>query len=154
MKKLLFFAAIATLVSCTSVNEGGNNEGSNTESKIVENFLSDIESLEDIEGKNPIALFTAEAGGKADKVMNLDKDNVKDVLATAKTYKNTVIVIGDHTIVKLGDIDNCKQSGSWGACMPFAMGYIKKGDLEHQKDYINNIIGLPDSQERTDYFFN
>jgi len=38
--------------------------------------------------------------------------------------------------------------------MPHAEGYIKKGGLTYKKDYINNIIGLPDAQERTMYLFN
>ena len=64
------------------------------------------------------------------------------------------IISGNHTIITVIDYDNCKQSASWGACMPFTEGYIKKGKLEHQEDYMNNIVGLPDSQKRTAYLFN
>ena len=49
---------------------------------------------------------------------------------------------------------DCIQSGSWGACMPYAKGYIKKGSLIEKEDYINNIIGIPDSQLRKVYLFN
>ena len=83
----------------------------------------------------------------------MDKNNIETVLTEAKTYKNCVIITGNHTIVKILDFDDCKQSSSWGYCMPTAEGYIKKGELVSQEDYINNIIGRPDAQKRTVYLF-
>ena len=74
-------------------------------------------------------------------------------MSSAKEYSNLVITTGNHTIVKIIDINNCKQSGAWGVCMPFANGYIKKGELIWQEGYINNSIGIPDSQVRKAYFF-
>ena len=37
--------------------------------------------------------------------------------------------------------------------MPFVEGYIKKGKLNYKKDYMNNVIGTPDGQQRVAYFF-
>lgn len=126
-----------------------------SKSALVSGFLNNISSLEDVEGKkNPIVKFQELAANEASEVMSISKDNIEDVLSKAKQYKNCVITVKDHTIVKITDINDCKQSGSWAACMPYAEGFIKKGDLVPQEDYINNIIGLPNSQERTAYFFN
>ncbi|AUP79311.1 hypothetical protein [Flavivirga eckloniae] len=126
----------------------------NSNSNIVSEFLADIKTLEDVKGQNPISSFQKLAEEKASKVLTVSKDNIKEVLASAKEYSNCVITTGDHTIVKISDITDCKPSGSWGACMPFAKGYIKKGELILQEDYINNIIGIPDSQDRKAYLFN
>jgi len=65
-----------------------------------------------------------------------------------------VVTVGFHTIVKVSDFENCIQSGFWGVCMPYAEGYIQKGSLAPQKDYLNNIIGKPDAQERMMFLFN
>ena len=124
-------------------------------SALVSGFLNNISSLEDVEGKkNPIVMFQELAANEANEVISISKDNIEDVLSKAKRYKNCVLTVKDHTIVKITDVNDCKQSGSWAACMPYATGYIKKGDLIFQEDYINNIIGLPNSQERIAYFFN
>ena len=37
--------------------------------------------------------------------------------------------------------------------MPKVSGYIKKGELQYQNDFMNNVIGLPDNQERYMYLF-
>ena len=63
------------------------------------------------------------------------------------------IIVANHTVIKITDFNDCKPSASWGTCMPMAEGYIKKGVLQHEKDYCNNIIGLPDNQKRTLYLF-
>lgn len=128
---------------------------STSKSEIVSGFLNNISSLENVEGKkNPIVKFKELAANEANEVMSISKDNIDDVISKAKQYKNCVVTVKDHTIVKISDVNDCKQSGSWAACMPYAKGYIKRGDLVLQEDYINNIIGLPNSQERTAYFFN
>jgi hypothetical protein len=87
-----------------------------------------------------------------DKIV-VSKKNIKKVLIKSKEYSNCVIVTGNHTIVKIISFDNCQQSGSWEACMPTVEGYIKKGNLNYKKDFMNNVIGKPDKQERVAYFF-
>jgi len=32
-------------------------------------------------------------------------------------------------------------------------GYVQKSGLTNKNDYLNNIIGIPNSQERKVYFF-
>lgn len=115
-------------------------------------FLEDIKSLEKDTSSNPIDTFKDAAEASAKDVIKINKDNIKEVLAKAKNFKHAIITVKDHTIVKL-NLDDCKPSGAWAACMPKAEGYIKKGDLIYQNDYANNIIGLPDNQERLLYLF-
>ena len=126
----------------------------NTKSEVVSNFLSNINTLKSVEDQNPITAFQKLAENEANEVFDLSKDNIKDVISSAKGYKNLVITTGDHTIVNITDVNNCKQSGAWGACMPYGTGFIKKGDLILKEDYVNNIIGIPDSQVRKAYLFN
>ncbi|WP_452603223.1 hypothetical protein [Pontimicrobium sp. MEBiC06410] len=117
-------------------------------------FLTDIKTLEQDTSANPIENFKKTATTKANKSIVLTKANIKTALEDAKQYKHTVIVVGTHTIVKVIDYANCKVSASWGACMPYVKGYVKKGGLQPKIDYANNIIGLPDTQERVMYMFN
>ncbi len=153
MKKLLALALIASLASCGN-QESANSNSNNTENKVVADFLRNPKTLEKIEDGNPIVQFQEAAQDVASESFTLTKNNIEDLLETAKEFEHCVITAGDHTIVMITDFDDCKPSGSWGACMPMAEGYIKKGDLEPQEDYINNIIGTPDGQERTVYLFN
>lgn len=121
---------------------------------LVTNFLSDSRSLENTEFSRPIAKFKALAETAAAKKTDLTKENIQEILTEAKSYKYLVITTGDHTIVKVTDLDMCLSSGSWGACMPYGEGYIsRQGNLEFQQDHLNNIIGTPGSQVRTAYFF-
>lgn len=115
-------------------------------------FLKDVKSLEKDTSSNPIDTFKDAAKISAKEVVTLNKDNIKDALTKARNFKNAVITVDNHTIVKL-NLEDCKASGAWGTCMPKAEGYIKKGDLVYQNDYANNIIGLPDNQERLLYLF-
>ena len=124
----------------------------NTETTADLPFLKDIKSLEKDKSANPIEAFKTKATNIATEVVKLNKDNIKDALAKAKDFKNVVITVDNHTIVKL-DVNDCKPSSAWSACMPKAEGYIKKGDLVYQNDYANNIIGLPDGQERLLFLF-
>jgi hypothetical protein len=152
MKNTIIIICSLLIISCSSeTTESNSEEWSKT--IIVDYFLTDITSLENQISKTPIKDFQNVANDIASKVIEMDKNNIEAVLTEAKEYKNCVIITGDHTIVKIISFDNCKQSGAWGACMPFAEGYIKKGELVKQKDYINNIIGMPDNQKRTAYLF-
>ena len=144
---LLFFLAVA----CGS--EKTDNSNTETNTNIVADFLNNETSLEDIEKGNPIVLFKEQAKEEADKVIHFSKDNIETLLSEAENYKYCVITTGDHTIVKITDLSDCIQSGSWGACMPVAKGYIKKKALVSQEDYINNIIGMPDGQDRVAFLF-
>ena len=146
---ILFFASVV-IIGCdskTKLKEDGN------ENNVVSNFLSDVKSLEIDTNTNSIVAFKELAEEIADNKMVISKKNIKKVLIKSKDYSNCVIVTGNHTIVKIISFDNCQKSGSWEACMPFVEGYIKKGKLNYKKDYMNNVIGTPDGQQRVAYFF-
>lgn len=151
MKNLILFSVLLFLViSCSKTKKTENH------SNPVAEFLTNTNSLEssEIGGKTPIKTFESFANDNASKTIQLTKQNIKASLTKANDYKYCVILVANHTLVKITDLKKCIQSGSWGACMPFAEGYIKKGNLKFKKDYINNIIGRPDSQKRTMYLFN
>ncbi len=151
MKKIILpLIIVVVAIGCGSDKNVENTDGNNT---VVADFLEHVESFEAIEEAAPVAYFEELVSNAADETINLSKDNINDVLETAKSYSHIVIIVEDHTIVRVDDVTDCQQSGSWGACMPIGEGYIKKGDLEYQDDYINNIIGRPDSQARTAYLF-
>lgn len=151
MKKIILSLIIISLFACGSdENSTKENDSNNT---VVADFLKQVESFEAIEEKVPVTYFEELANEAADDIMSFSKDNINDVLEAAKNYSKCVIVVENHTIVRVDDVDDCKQSGSWGACMPMAKGYIKRGELEYQEDFINNIIGTPDSQKRTAFLF-
>ena len=146
---ILFFASVV-IIGCdskTKLKEDGN------ENNVVSNFLSDVQSLEIDTNTNSIVAFKELAEEIADNKMLVSKKNIKKVLIKSKDYSNCVVVTGNHTIVKIISFDNCQKSGSWEACMPFVEGYIKKGKLNYKKDYMNNVIGTPDGQQRVAYFF-
>ncbi|WP_370214384.1 hypothetical protein [Mesoflavibacter profundi] len=141
-----------TVETTTHTETSTQNTEKNTETTADLPFLKDIKSLEKDKSANPIEAFKTKATNIATEVVKLNKDNIKDALAKAKDFKNVVITVDNHTIVKL-DVNDCKPSSAWSACMPKAEGYIKKGDLVYQNDYANNIIGLPDGQERLLFLF-
>lgn len=150
MKNFTLIALLILAMACSS----GQKEKALAQSNIVSNFLSDVTSLEKVEGGKPIVQFQELAKKIASEEVSLNKENVADFLKEAKKHKHCVIVTGNHTIVKIKDLNNCKASGSWSASMPYAEGYVKKGKLSYREDYVNNIIGRPDSQKRIAYFFN
>ena len=146
---ILLFAS-SVIIGCDSKTK---LEGDGNENNVVSNFLSDVKSLEIDTNTNSIVAFKELAEEIADNKMVVSKKNIKKVLIKSKDYSNCVLVTGNHTIVKIISFDNCQKSGSWKACMPFVEGYIKKGKLNYKKDYMNNVIGTPDGQERVAYFF-
>ncbi len=152
IKSILFIFITALVISC--VDEKAKKKEKLAASPILA-FLDDVNTLEnkDITGKTPIISFKESAKANADKTIIITKENIKSALLTAKEYKHAVIIVENHTVVKITDLNNCKDSGSWAACIPFAEGYIKKGTLNYKKDYANNIIGRPDTQERILYLF-
>ena len=133
-----------------------NCQAQTTKEGIMKDFLSGILNLEEqaLNAQQPIITINELAKKKADKIIALSKDNVEAALKEAKSYKNCILTVGKHTIVKITDFENCSPSGAWGTCMPFGEGFIQKGELIPQKDYIKNIIGRPDTQIRTLYLFN
>lgn len=134
----------------------GNNANENTieeQEDHVSLFLNQFQKFGQKTEGNPIETFTAHAERDADKRMELTKGNIEDALKTAQKFNYAVVVTENHTIIRLVDFEDCQQSGSWGACMPKGKGYIKRGEMESQNDYINNLMGKPDKQKRVLYLF-
>ena len=123
---------------------------------IVKDFFhaTPAAAAEKVSNSAPVASVDAIAKKHAAKTISLTKENIAASLNEAKQFKYGILIVGSHTFVKIEDFTKCYTSGSWGACMPYGKGYIKKGALVAQNDYINNIIGRTDSQVRTLYLFN
>ena len=141
-----FLLIIGSILACESGTD-------NPEKNIVNNFIENVISLEEDTNKNPIASFKIMANTMADEKIVFSKGNIDNVLIRAKDFKHCVISVENHTLVKIENIDDCQQSGSWKTCMPTVKGYIKKGELNYKDDFMNNVIGTPDNQERIAYFF-
>ena len=152
MKYFAFTLSILLFTACKKTSETTPED---VTAPLFE-MVIDIANLEDetIAGKTPIKTFAAFAEANADDSILITKINIESSLIKAAEFSHAIMVVGNHTVIKITDLKDCKQSASWGACMPKAEGYIKNGKLQHQKDYANNIIGLPDNQKRTLYLFN
>ena len=143
-KAALAFVTVFTLHSFLTTAQNNNAES-------IKGFISSISALQN-ENVNSIVSLTEAAGKKASKTIVITKENIADALKEAQG-KNCILIVENHTIVKFSDTKNCSTSGSWGVCMPYGEGYIQNGGLTAMKDYINNIIGKPDTQTRTLYVF-
>lgn len=147
MKKLILLLVVASLASCNSDSGSSNGEGNKS---IAFRFMDNPAVLLEVEG-NPIITLKENAEATADEVLSLDRANVKEVIAGMKNSSSWLIIVGDHTAVRSvkGAEADCKVSGSWGECMPLVEGYVRSdGAMKAHGDYMNNVIGLPDDQER------
>jgi len=123
----------------------------------LQSLLGDVITIDanSANTSEPIITVSELASSKADKRIEITKDNIQSALADAKKYKASFIIVGKHTIVKITDLNDCSESNAWGVCMPKGLGYIQKGgELNKEENYINYIIGIPDSQKRTLFLFN
>ncbi|BAX79954.1 hypothetical protein [Labilibaculum antarcticum] len=128
----------------------------NTKVEVLKEFLKGTIQLDtgDVDVRQPIFSINKLASKKADKAIDLTKENVAEVLAEAKNYSTCIITVGVHTLVKVTDFEDCSPSGAWGVCMPMGKGYIQKGgNLNEAHDYLKNIIGRPGSQEIKVFLF-
>ncbi len=126
-----------------------------TKVETLSDFLDGIIKFEGatIQEGTPIADIKLLAVEQADFIMDLNKETIKDVFLKAKDYHFCVITVGTHTIARTTDLENCIQSGSWGTCMPMGEGFVQRNGLTNKNDFLNNIIGIPNAQERKAYFF-
>ncbi|WP_372752489.1 hypothetical protein [Labilibaculum sp.] len=128
----------------------------NTKVEVLKEFLKGSVQFQpaSVNLDQPIFTINELAAVQADKVFDLNKENVAEVLAEAKTYSTCIITVGIHTIVKVTNFDDCSPSGVWGVCMPMGKGYIQKANvLTEVNDYLKNIIGRPSSQEHKVFLF-
>ncbi|PKQ60517.1 hypothetical protein BZG02_18810 [Labilibaculum filiforme] len=128
----------------------------NTKVEVLKEFLKGSIQLDAgaVDLEQPILSFNELATTKASKVADLTKENIVEVLEDAKNYATCIITVGEHTIVKISNFEDCSPSGAWGACMPMGKGYIQKaGVLSEVNDYLKNIIGRPGTQQRKVFLF-
>lgn len=149
MKNLIALTAFLLVFFGLSAQEASKAETLKT---FLEGTISFNAS--EINQHEPLISIRELAVAKADKRVQLTRENIASSITEMKDYKAAIIIVGKHTIVKITDAQNCQQSGTWGACMPKAKGFVQKqGKLIEHENYINFIIGVPDSQERTLYLF-
>ncbi len=150
---IVVISMLSIMLGCSTKNEQ-KKESQESRESLVADFINDVSYFESVNSNTVITAFEREATAIAERRISLNKDNIASILVTAKHYKTLVITVEDHTIVKIVDLSDCQPSGSWGTCMPLGEGYVKRGELVKQRDYINNIIGSVDEQERTAFLFN
>lgn len=139
-----------TLLSCSNeeIKEVKKNEIT-----VFTDFVKDVKSLENYKRHDAFKQISEIAKTEASKKIIITKSSIKSLLEEAKDYKFCIIFVADHTIVKVTDFYDCKQSGSWGACMPKGEGFVIKGKWNYKNDFINNIISLADNQSRVAYLY-
>jgi len=124
--------------------------------EIIQKFLDGIIELDESINTHPqpVAAISDLAIKQATKIIEITKDEISSALKEARNFKNSIMITGNHTIVKITNHENCTQSGAWGVCMPEGIGYVQRdGELNRMEGFINNIIGIPDNQKRTLYLF-
>jgi hypothetical protein len=119
--------------------------------EILKAFVKDIPSLA-TENISTVSGLVDASQKKATKTIEITRENMKASLQEAQG-KTCILVVENHTFVKFSDTKKCAASGSWGTCMPYGEGYISNDGFKMVNDYINNIIGKPDTQKRTLFIF-
>jgi hypothetical protein len=143
---LLILTILCFALSCSQNKKPEKLKG------IVDNIIQ-IDS-EKLSGSEPISQLAIIFTEKADKTISINKANIAQSLDEARKYSKVLIIVGTHTLIKIKDFDDCQKSTAWGACMPKGVGLTQKeGDFEKETDYINNLIGKPDGQNRKMFLF-
>ena len=149
MKQILTIIAGMLMLASLNAQE-------QTKAETLKSFLSGVLTFQadEINQHEPLISIRELAASGADKTIQLNKDNIGTSMDELGNYNDAVIIVGKHTIARITDSDDCRQSGAWGDCMPKGKGFVQKqGKLIEHENYINYIIGVPDSQERTLYLF-
>lgn len=151
MRYLVFSLSIFVFGAC--IQDDNLIESKSNNNTFAFEFIANTSVLESANENTCIADLIESAKVSADKEMSISKENIQEFYDEIDKGSKGVIVVGNHTVVLIDAVSDCKQSGSWGVCMPMGKGYIKRGELEKHEDYINNIIGTPDSQVRLGFIF-
>src|ERR1043165_2057522 len=108
MKPTHFILALLFLFPASLLNAQDN-------AQVVKDFLKEIPSAsgEKINSHAPVASVDAIAKKNAAKTISFSKDNINSALNDAKQFKYGIIVVGEHTFVKVTDFTKCSTSGSW-----------------------------------------
>ncbi|HPG34590.1 MAG TPA: hypothetical protein PLM34_12095 [Lentimicrobium sp.] len=147
MKEILFVAV--ALFAVTVLN------AQTTKNEQIVNLFSGVAVMADanFDDQLPIKSVNEIAAEKADKTAEVTKESLPELLKEAAGYSAVFITVGNHTILKITDLEDCQASGAWGTCMPKGKGFVQKGELQPKEDYINFIIGIPDGQARKIFMF-
>lgn len=148
MKKMIFLCALVVALAGSTFAQESRNA-------TLQAFTADFMNYNDqqLDNASPIASFNKMAEAQAKKTIVLTKENIAAALTEAKDYDHCVITVGIHTLVRVTDPANTSPSGAWGTTVPYGKGYILKEGLTAKEGYINNIIGIPDQQERKLFLF-
>ncbi len=149
MKNILTFLIFFAIIGC------GKDKNVLEFKQPIAEFLTNPKILTKVEisTKKPIQQFRDFAEISASKRISINKANINESFDEAQNYNFCIVLVANHTLVKVEDFKTCTPSASWGVCMPKVSGYIKKRQLQYQNDFMNNVIGLPDNQERYMYLF-
>ncbi len=146
-KTLVPFICAVAMLLLTNCSSG--------EKKQDTRFNGDILNMEDslMDSRQPIKTIASLAKRDAEKIINLHPANIAQALEEAKSYAEAIIIVGNHTVVKITDFNDCKKSSSWKTNMPYGKGYVQNKGLNKCSDYLNQLIGQPDKQTRVLYLF-
>lgn len=150
MKQILSIISGILMIAALNAQEQSKAE-------TLKTFLDGLITVQadEINQHEPLVTIREMASSGADKTIQLTRENIGTSLNELDDYSDAIIIVGKHTIARITNTDDCRQSGAWGACMPMGNGFVQKqGQLISHDNYINFIIGVPDSQERTLYLFN
>jgi len=148
MKKFIILLTIAFTLS---------SQAQESKTTVLKEFLSDIINLDDkvFNEALPITSFKQLAQDNAAEIIKITHKNIKLALSEAKRFKHCLIIVENHTLIRIVDYEDCSPSNCWATCMPLSKAYIQKaGLLNEKKDYLKNVLGCPDSQKRMIYLFN
>lgn len=149
MRGLMVIWVMILLIGCKNDTRKIDNN-----KQLVKNFLAQPNSIRITTHQNPIAEFNAISRKMAHDYAIMQKSTTDSLLKMSALYRHTVIVIEDHTILKLIEPDSCMPSNAWKACMPKGIGFKRtENKLVPQKGFLQYIIGNPDSKRRIIYFF-
>ena len=147
-----YIAILSLSIGVFACSESQKQKSTVADQETSLQFIQDPDVLEDVD--KPIQSFVLGANETATKAFEFEKRNAAELLGMVPEFAHAVIVVEDHTVILIRKDGDCKESLAWETCMPRGTGYIKRsGELVEQDDYLNNIIGLPDDQERMIYFF-
>ncbi|MBK3516622.1 hypothetical protein [Carboxylicivirga marina] len=126
-----------------------------TNAETLQEFLGDVISFEDVklDPNRPMTKIRQLASVQADTLYVLTPANANEVFKTATVYQHCIVFTGSHTIARVTDFEKTLASGSWKTKMPYAEGFIQRGDMSKKNDYLNNIIGMPSDQKRVVFLF-
>jgi hypothetical protein len=146
--KTLLLVAVLLLTFLSFLDAQSNSEK-------ITNLVSGIINVGEtaIPESSAIAAISQLAAEQAETTIEFNKENVVEAFSKGQDYSKAIIIVNQHTIVKITNWADCIASGAWETCMPKGEGFVSSGGLTAKNDYINNIIGTSENQKRILYLF-